>query len=294
MGGDEVQRMRDELSGLAHDHLPEAAAEFVLNLARPAVRLRHSERPTSSHLGGSARLPPSTEWPRWNGRPLSLVAVLDLSELDRFKIDIRLPTDGLLHFFYDAEEQQAWGFDPSHRGGWRVLLADRNDSVRTPPPDDALVFPSVGLVPQQTLTIPGWEEPAVEPVFPPHRRRLPGDEEQREAFFALEEAWHRVARSDDENIPNHQIGGWPRLVQSSIWRECHVVSHGLPLGNPQQAADPRVQALPPGEDRWRLLLQLDTDEDVGWMWGDVGTLYFAVRSEPPLRFGETWMIFQCG
>ena len=47
---------------------------------------------------------------------------------------------------------------------------------------------------------------------------------------------------------------------------------------------------------WRLLLQLDTDDAAGWMWGDVGTLYYAVRDsvQRPGVFRDAWMVFQCG
>ncbi|MDP3853118.1 DUF1963 domain-containing protein, partial [Phenylobacterium sp.] len=46
---------------------------------------------------------------------------------------------------------------------------------------------------------------------------------------------------------------------------------------------------------WRLLLQLDTDDEAGMMWGDVGSLYFWIR-ERDARIGDfskVWMILQC-
>jgi hypothetical protein len=44
---------------------------------------------------------------------------------------------------------------------------------------------------------------------------------------------------------------------------------------------------------WRLLLQLDGDDAMGWLWGASGFLYYAIR-EQDLRRGDfdgTWMVF---
>jgi uncharacterized protein YwqG len=43
------------------------------------------------------------------------------------------------------------------------------------------------------------------------------------------------------------------------------------------------------------LLQLDSDEEAGMMWGDRGMLYFWIPEEAlaPRRFGEVWTILQC-
>ena len=47
---------------------------------------------------------------------------------------------------------------------------------------------------------------------------------------------------------------------------------------------------------WRLLLQLDSCEDLGMMWGDMGLVYFWIRQEDlqARRFDRTWVILQCG
>lgn len=70
----------------------------------------------------------------------------------------------------------------------------------------------------------------------------------------------------------HQIGGWPDLIQNDI----------LPSGAPKKGG--RV-----------LLAQFDSDDLIGWCWGDVGKLYFMV-SEDDLakgRFDRVSMEMQC-
>ena len=59
--------------------------------------------------------------------------------------------------------------------------------------------------------------------------------------------------------------------------------------------DPRRKALEPGADDWGLLLQLDSDETAGFMWGDVGMLYYWIRKQDLAknRFDRVWMAQQC-
>ena len=47
---------------------------------------------------------------------------------------------------------------------------------------------------------------------------------------------------------------------------------------------------------WRLLLQFDTDANLGIMWGDAGTTYFLIPEEDLAKadFSRCWAISQCG
>lgn len=67
-----------------------------------------------------------------------------------------------------------------------------------------------------------------------------------------EDEWFPIAALDRE--PRHQIGGWPFLQQNPIWRDCQVVSQGLPLGTAEHSADPHVGSKLAGIGDWRLLL----------------------------------------
>jgi uncharacterized protein YwqG len=55
-----------------------------------------------------------------------------------------------------------------------------------------------------------------------------------------------------------------------------------------------VLALRTGAADWRLILQLDTDERAGWMWGDGGKIYVWMREQDvrARRFDRCWTILQ--
>jgi uncharacterized protein YwqG len=100
----------------------------------------------------------------------------------------------------------------------------------------------------------------------------------------------------DDKAPRHRMFGWPDLVQNPMQLECQLAANGIYVGDSTGYRHPRVAELAPGAADWLLLLQLDTDDEIGWMWGDVGTLYYWIRRQdlPAGRFDRTWMIFQCG
>ena len=78
--------------------------------------------------------------------------------------------------------------------------------------------------------------------------------------------------------------------------ESQLVTNGIYVGDSSGYEDPRAGELESGADDWRLLFQLDSDEDrLGVMWGDVGRLYFWMREEDlrGRRFDAAWTILQC-
>jgi uncharacterized protein YwqG len=109
-------------------------------------------------------------------------------------------------------------------------------------------------------------------------------------------AYDNLCRQPFDELIAHQILGHPRPVQGDgMELECQLATNGIYLGGPEGYQDPRRAALEASAKDWKLLLQLDTDDDTGWMWGDVGTLYFWIREQDAARadFSKVWMVFQC-
>ncbi|MBV8210131.1 MAG: DUF1963 domain-containing protein, partial [Burkholderiaceae bacterium] len=196
-----------------------------------------------------------------------------------------LPNAGSLLFFYDVEGQP-WGFDPADRGKWAVLhLPDLAEPSVPGAKDD---FTASTTIPFRYLDLRRIDSP-------PSDERL----EKMENLKLTDpefEVLQKVTESLFEQAPRHQVGGYPCPVQSDAMElESQLASHGLYCGDGTGYKDPRASALRPGAAEWRMLLQFDSDDGLGLMWGDVGRLYFWVQ-EPAARkgdFSNSWLVLQC-
>lgn len=253
-------------------------------LAQPALRLARRDGAGFSRLGGLPQMPADMAWPEYDGKPQAFLAQIDLAEIHA-AMPSSLPATGFLFFFYD-QEQGMWGFDPKDAEGWRVLhvQTDCRSLPECSPPE--------GL-PEDFIYQP-------KPVQAERIELLP--DSQRLPDFEFD--WNRDGDTYIEcrqevfgNQPLHQMLGFPTPVQADEMElECQLASNGIYVGGPEGYEDPRVDGLSAGASEWKLLLQLDSDDDCGWMWGDAGTLYFWMR-EPDMKAGDfshVWMVLQCG
>ncbi|MFD0691275.1 DUF1963 domain-containing protein [Actinomadura fibrosa] len=267
----QLQRLRS-LFGLFF--APEVTAD-LLPLARPALRLGLDGEVTV-HLGGAPLLPPGEPWPEWNGRPLDFLGAFDFTALSELGEVPGLPATGTAAFYYASEAPRPWGDQVGQRDGWRVFTG-RLQPTTAPP--GASAYPSCRLGAAPFLSLPSPQEPAV--------RRL---EQHYSGILSVYEqlhvAWSQYAWPDD--MPVHQLGGWPALVQRPVGPDCQLASSGRDLGSTT------VPALSMDEEaavaEWRLLLQLDSDQRLGWHWGDPGRVYFCARQNQPLE--QTWLTVQ--
>jgi hypothetical protein len=142
-----------------------------------------------------------------------------------------------------------------------------------------LALAEVPLRAAAEVTLPDGEEPVLSELR----------DDERDAYYELLEA----LLVEDE--PVHRLGGWPQLVQGELWLGAQLASSGVYVGDPEGYRDPGVPALEAGAVDWRLLLQLDSDEAAGTMWGDAGRLYFTARQADLTRGAveEGWFELQC-
>ncbi|MCK2243452.1 MULTISPECIES: YwqG family protein [unclassified Crossiella] len=277
------QELRTALAELARERVGDDLGDRLVELSRPSIRLLHAESGIGrSRLGGDPVLPPGTDWPAVRGEPLSLVAVLDLAEVAEFAQVDWLPKTGLLNFFYDLVG--VWAYTPDAADSFHVAYLP-DGGVPVSAPVGATVFPARPVRFAHLLTLPSQDDEVLE-LSKAEARRL----------GKLSQEWaRRTARLGgwSAEAPNHQINGWPDLIQGPVWLEAYYDSQGLewartPEGRAEHECLARAQC-------WRLLLQLDSDDAMDWMWGDVGTLYYNIpdQSARAGEFGRTWLIMQC-
>ena len=278
----------------------------LLSLVRPSLRLS-TERVAherlgmgESRMGGLPDVPPGFEWPRWmpsrqrddrcgqpwrpeSPTPLGFMAQFALDTLPR--VDDALPSTGWLYFFYDRY-CETWGFDPADRGSCRVIYADCDRSRLTRAEAPAELDPEhlahscrVGTAAE--LTLPD---------------DMPDIAYGTSAYKAYRAICDDLIQAD--GFTNHRLLGHPQLIQNPMERDCQFASNGIYCGGAsyQSHEVEHLQRLEAGVADWRLLLQIDTDDDgPGWMWGDCGRIYFWIKKQDlaARQFADAWLILQC-
>jgi uncharacterized protein YwqG len=283
---------------------PDLSGLELLSLVRPSIRLVAQRVPDvqielgASRIGGSPDVLPGFAWPRWvpakkrndkfgqpwcpdKPTPLGFIAQIDLSAVPQ--VNDLLPSSGWLCFFYDRYSE-AWGFDPADRGCCSVVYfnGDRSSLYRAEPPTD--------LDPEHiahSCVVEAWPEL----TLPDDLRKIEYGTSVYEAYRALREELIKPG-----GLVYHRLMGHPQLIQNPMELECQLASNGIYCGGASRFQEAEAKALEPGAADWRLLLQIDTDEDgPGWMWGDVGRIYFWIKQQDLATrcFDHVWLIFQC-
>ncbi len=292
----------DELAARYEAHNLKRQFNTLVKKAKNSIRLQldpcaDEEIPLGrSKLGGAPDLPAGMDWPCRDGVmeqiPLSFVGQINFAEVKPFDLDGRLPERGILYFFYDynPDDGMPWGFDPKDADGKHVLYVE-DDSValcRLEQPgeleDEGLTFDSARLSFRSSPDLPDPFSDAggLGILLKSTKDRL------YDLMDELEE------EAEDPCV--NKLLGYPNQIQGDMQVECQIVTQGYYAGNSAGYAEARAKGAHKNADRWQLLLQVDSNEELGMMWGDCGRLYLWITEEDLRRrdFDHTWLILQCG
>ncbi|WP_194814192.1 DUF1963 domain-containing protein [Nocardia sp. XZ_19_385] len=240
-----------DLRALMRLHIPEEFHADMELAVRDSLRLRHASAGDKviGYFGGLPELPDGFAWPGADHGHYEHVASIDLAELP--KLDLNLPASGRISVFGDTN---GWSgaflfFPPEVELRETPLppdLAERNRIIRR----TDMTFAMVPSIPDGQ-----WLE-----------EHLLGsddyDDEVYERFEAFSDTYF------EHSWAWHQLGGWANEIQSDHDR-------GLLPGTAayQHFYGDRQ---PSGQI---LLVQFDTDPEIGMGWGDFGTLYCFVAPQ---------------
>lgn len=222
--------------------------------------------------------------------PLTFMAQIDLAALSAEPgFDKVLPSHGRLLFFYDLPVLPA-SYEPGARSGWK-LIHDQTavaDLERKALPQDLATFPgtvslkSAGITPRSVVTtVPvgdaGWETVA----------DVNGDDTSLYSEWLFSIGW-----PTEQAGGNHQLGGWPRAIQSGMQSTSQLAANGVDAGSGDAYGTEEGERLLADANAWRLVLQLGTDEAIGNPLP--GALYVLMREEDlaSLRFDKAWVIYE--
>lgn len=218
------------------------------------------ENPGFSKLGGRPDLPRDVAWPHATGHPLQFLLQVDLSELPRRKGGPDwLPDVGRLYGFLDPDRD-----------------ADRVKVLYTIDPPAPIAI-GEQPVPEKRVSFRRFKSaPSMDwlgaQAFELNREN-PDIDLREQAAGVTQPSFGGVT---------HRIGGYPDEIQGDCMRVlCERISRGLPeYGKDDEPVPPEIEA---GSKDWRLLLQIDSDDELGWSWCDAGMLYVFVRREDAKR-----------
>ncbi|MEW5685324.1 MAG: YwqG family protein [Pseudomonadota bacterium] len=247
----------------------EELLQTMRRLARPALRIVEGEPSSFSKLGGVPDLPIDLEWPEGDGAPLLFVGQIDLAEMQKQTALDWLPREGKFYAFYDGQRNGAPDLVLMlFREGSFALSSQPQQRPAHPIKERHVAFRAFHSYPSlDWLEIgPGFDDSALAAL------------NQNDAF-------------EDDTRAMHWLGGYPLEVQGGqLQVQCEFLHRGL---TPRRG-EPVPDSLRRAAQEWRLLLQIDSDPELGMNWADGGCLYIFIRARDARRgdFSKTVTILQ--
>lgn len=266
-----LSRVLKDIDSLAKDSIrlhTKLAGEYDLSMG-------------ASRIGGVPDVPSDFKWPERKGVPQSFIAQIALEEVHPFDRDGELPSRGMLWFFYDAK-QETYGADPADKGGWQVQFREDYSGLQriaapaNLPAESQFKAATVSFANEITLS----QSPKLD---------VPKFDWTDDEVHKYETLLSTFPTQEEHGAVHHQLLGNPQTIQDDMRLECQLAANGVSDIN-----DPRAKELSKGANEWQLLLQVDSDDEIGMEWGSTGMLYYWLKAADLKKsvFDGAWLVLQ--
>lgn len=270
----------EQYKELIHEFELSGVSDYLIAAARPIINLTLAEKEDYQHTGnsrvaGDPDLPSGFVWPMTaGGGPMTFIAQLDLDAINPQDTQQLLPSTGILYFFMGDMEQAR---NIAHQV---IYVADKTGLQRTPAPDTTI------LEKEERFT--GYRLESAAAIMPPNYAYADYDQLSEDEMDALDdlcmhltEGAGRIGGYADGQHDDHNIAAAMYLVAGKPYDYFPKNARNTLLqhfkGN-QQAVEEAI-------DDMTLLLQIDSDRNVGFCWWDAGCIQF-MMSKKALRARE--------
>ncbi len=238
--------------------------------------------------------------------PLTFLGQIDLEDIPRYGEFPRLPPSGILYFFWDVLLCPP-GWRASSKGSCRVfyLKGCNNLESSSEMGDDDELHLCMSDSQCNLLFEPGW---TASNYYESEMESYSNDKNDSLLSLLLQENLEELPNGFPEknestilindhssSNPMHLLLGSPMEIQNPMQEMCQLCSHGFNSLDYNLNSHTDVAHLQEGVKDWRLLLQLDCDDNLDWEWGDAGMLYFWIRQQDLEKqdFSNVWCELQC-
>jgi uncharacterized protein YwqG len=270
MNSDQV---RELIAAVGLEH----RASEIMAMLQPASAIHTSPTDESkiaigeSKFGGMPDLPIGVAWPDYQGHPLAFVAQINLADVTPYDHDQWLPVSGHLYFFFDANRYYDDELYKNHgKDSYQVIYSDEDISHLTravEPHNLELKYIACRLNFSEILTLPDMDSYWVATVFGWTQDNLFEDEQDKDAYLKL---YDQLIHSDSWH---NRMFGYPYVIQNDVMLEAEEAAYNLTWD--EYSYVQRGDSI----KTWQLLLQVDSDDNAGMMWDDVGVLYFCIQAK---------------
>lgn len=277
---------RDTFFSAAKKHGVEDIAKIIWDLRQPATQIQLQGGMTdndipvgASKFGGLPDLSPETEYPHHHSQPLLFIGQINCEDVATFAATKFLPQAGLLSFFYN--EYQFLENDAHMPTHCQVIYSHHIETLtRTPDSQSERLFECASLKFSEVTSLPFQTSLLISDSI--NQLTVTMNDNDREEFYTFMETVFI-------DVNDHRMFGHPNSIQEDAFLDAYNFARGGTWSNLG------YEVTRENQEKWNLLLQVDSSDVTGMMWGDMGRLYYCIREDDlkNLGFDKVVCTMQC-